>query len=66
MLFFAYTALLNSGQNIAEYEAYWLIGVPIISVAAILSFKVVCANQPTKITNKHKENFVILQSIEII
>jgi len=27
MLFFAYIA----GQNIAKYEAYWLIGVPIIN-----------------------------------
>ena len=30
MLFFAYIAVYN-GQNIAEYEAYWLVGVPIIN-----------------------------------
>ena len=44
--------LLCNGQNIAEYEAYWLMGVPIINpwgLPAIFSFKVVCANEPTKI-----------------
>jgi len=29
MLFFAYTAVYE--HNIAEYEAYWLISVPIIN-----------------------------------
>ena len=30
MLFFAYIAV--NGQNIAEYDTYWLIGFPIINL----------------------------------
>ena len=33
LLFFAYSCiLLCYGQNIAEYEAYWLMGFPIINL----------------------------------
>ena len=31
MLLFAYTLLCN-GQNIPEYEVYWLMGFPIINL----------------------------------
>jgi len=44
MLFFAYILLCN-GQNIAEYEVYWLMGFPIIislrRPLAILSCKAI-------------------------
>ena len=60
MLQYFMLILLCNGQNKAEYEAYWLLGVPIIRHAAIVN----CANQPTKIimflrklTNKYKENY---------
>ena len=32
MLFFGYSILLCNGQNIAEYEVYWLMGAPIINL----------------------------------
>ena len=47
---FSLLTLLCNGQYITEYEAYWLMDVPIINLSggpSILSFKAVC----TKLTN---------------
>ena len=72
MLFFACMLLCNR-WNIAEYEAYWLMEIPITNPRGtcwpfLLLKWYVQINQPWLLffPNKYKEKFVILQSIGII
>ena len=68
--------MLCNGQNIAKYEAYWLISVPIINPWGagqpfFLAKRYAQINQPKllcfqKVNKLYKEKSVILQAIGII